>query len=64
MWDAATGQALATLSRHQDDVNMASFSPDGKRLLTASDDHTARIYAVDLDSMMSLAMKLLPRDVK
>jgi len=31
---------------HTDAVNTAVFSPDGKLILTASSDHTARIYEV------------------
>jgi WD40 repeat protein len=34
------------VSGHSDQVRDAAFSPDGKRLLTASEDHTARIWDV------------------
>jgi WD40 repeat protein len=30
--------------RHEGFVESARFSPDGKRVVTASDDHTARIW--------------------
>jgi WD40 repeat protein len=30
--------------RHDDAVNSAAFSPDGSRIVTASDDNTARIW--------------------
>ncbi|NIP93191.1 MAG: hypothetical protein GWO24_06940, partial [Akkermansiaceae bacterium] len=30
--------------QHQDRVRSASFSPDGSRVLTASVDHTARVW--------------------
>jgi WD40 repeat protein/DNA-binding winged helix-turn-helix (wHTH) protein len=36
-------QLLATLT-HSDAVEIAVFSPDGQRILTASDDHTARLW--------------------
>lgn len=30
--------------KHGDDVNAAAFSPDGGRVVTASNDHTARVW--------------------
>jgi WD40 repeat protein len=38
--------AIAVLRGHDDSVNSAAFSPDGSRIVTASDDHTARIWNV------------------
>ena len=44
IWDAATARQLAVLSGHGDAVTFAAFSPDGRRIVTASDDRTARIW--------------------
>ncbi len=44
IWDARSGQTLATLSGHQRSVNGCAWSPDGQRILSASDDHTLRIW--------------------
>ena len=44
LWDAATGQALATLAGHEGPVWAAAFSPDGQRVVTASADRTARLW--------------------
>ena len=54
IWDAATGKVLFTLGGHKDkdgkiighkdEVNSAFFSPDGKLVVTASDDHTAILW--------------------
>ena len=36
VWDAQTGKELLTLQGHTDSVDGVAFSPDGKRLATAS----------------------------
>ena len=38
LWDAASGQELQVLRGHEDTVRSAVFSPDGARVLTASED--------------------------
>jgi WD40 repeat protein len=43
VWDTATGKDVLHL-RHDDRVSSVRFSPDGKKLLTASCDQTARIW--------------------
>ena len=57
LWDAESGTEIAVLEGHEDVawregdfvgpnamVNSAAFSPDGRRLVTASSDHTARLW--------------------
>ena len=46
LWVAATGWPLAPPLQHQDKVWAVAFSPDGKNVLTGSDDHTARLWDV------------------
>jgi WD40 repeat protein len=46
VWDAATGKQVARLKGHKDRVVSAVFSPDGRRLLTASLDQTARLWDI------------------
>ncbi len=53
MWDLASGQSLATLEGHRENVYSVAFSPDGKQLATGSGDKTARVW--DLASGQSLA---------
>jgi WD40 repeat protein len=52
VWDAATGREISVMHGHTDTVHSAAFSPDGKRVVTASgfdssdndNDNTARIW--------------------
>ncbi len=46
IWDAATGKELAVLKGHSSFVVSAIFSPDGRRLVTASWDKTAIVWDV------------------
>jgi WD40 repeat protein len=44
VWNAPNGKPLATLQGHTGAVPSAVFSPDSRRIVTASDDHTARVW--------------------
>ncbi|HAB19257.1 MAG TPA: hypothetical protein DCE44_22870 [Verrucomicrobiales bacterium] len=44
MWDAFTSQPLTEPLRHQGYVEVAEFSPDGKRIVTASADGIGRVW--------------------
>jgi WD40 repeat protein len=46
IWEAATGLPMGEALIHGQTVNTAVFSPDNTRVLTASDDHTARVWDV------------------
>jgi serine/threonine protein kinase/WD40 repeat protein len=45
--DVATSEEAAVLKGHEDDVTSVSISPDGRQLLTASQDGTARLWQVE-----------------
>jgi WD40 repeat protein len=44
LWDARTGAPLAVLEGHTSWLRGVAFSPDGKRLVTWSQDRTARVW--------------------
>ncbi len=44
VWDAATGELLASHRGHRDHINRVVFSPDGRRVLTSSFDFTAQLW--------------------
>ncbi|VBY40150.1 WD-repeat protein [Burkholderia pseudomallei] len=44
VWSVPSLSPISVLSGHQDDVEMAVFSPDERRVATASRDHRVRIF--------------------
>ncbi len=61
IWNAKTGVRTALLKGHDGPVTSAVFSPDGKRVLTTAQDHTARLWAAQqgstLETLPDKAMK-------
>lgn len=47
VWDMETGECRATLEGHADIVNSVAITPDGKRILSGSNDESVRVWDAD-----------------
>jgi WD40 repeat protein len=47
VWDSRTGQVAASVGGHTDQIITITFSPDSRRVLTASCDKTIRVHTLD-----------------
>ncbi|MFT5856372.1 MAG: WD40 repeat protein/serine/threonine protein kinase [Verrucomicrobiales bacterium] len=46
LWDAASGELLSELSGHKQSVRSIAFTPDGRTLVTASDDGSLKFWNI------------------
>ncbi|MCP3914277.1 MAG: hypothetical protein GY711_01840 [bacterium] len=55
---------IAVLRGHEGPVNQAAFSPDGGRIITASYDNTARLFALyGAQALIDHAREVAPRQL-
>src|ERR1700733_461473 len=47
VWDSKSGQVVASLEGHTDHINAITFSPDGRRVLTAFSDKTILVHTLN-----------------
>src|ERR1700733_12223603 len=57
LWDAATGATIGQPLRHEDRVNGAVYSPDGKRILSWSFDKTLRLWDAATGAAIGLPLR-------
>jgi hypothetical protein len=63
--NAALGVSqIRIILHHSGPVFAAAFSPDGTRVVTASQDQTARVYIVDLGDLVTWPEHQLPIETK
>src|SRR6185369_13813483 len=55
IWDSQTGAPTSWTFRHEDAVESAHFSSDGHQLVTASRDHSARVWEIRTGRFVSFA---------
>ena len=53
IWDTSTGKELLILRGHTGRIASASFSPDGRRIVTASWDKTARLWDAETGKQLA-----------
>lgn len=60
IWDAANGRKLRTLSGHTDEINSVAFTTDGRRVVTGSNDSTARVWNASTGGEISCLTRAKP----
>lgn len=63
LWDVRTGQEVRRFAGHINEIRDVAFSPDGKYILTASFDNTARLWLTDLHDTIRAVCAVLTRDL-
>ena len=58
MWDAASGEELASLRGRDGIVTSVAFSPDGSRIVSGSYDKTIRVWDTKSRSMLAIERQL------
>ena len=46
LWETATGKQVLSMKGHEKQVHHVAFAPNGRRLVTSSEDSTARVWSI------------------
>jgi hypothetical protein len=57
IWDAASGQSVGVPLQHGDGILALAFSPNGRRIATASEDFTARVWETTTGQPLTLPLQ-------
>jgi WD40 repeat protein len=63
LWDVSSGERIRQLVGHTKMVHAAAFFPDGKHILTSSEDGTARIWTTNTQDWLQEACEQMQRDL-
>ena len=62
VWEVATGKCLKVFSGHQSDVNTIDESPNGKWIISSSDDCTMKIWDISQQKLLCTIVPMLIKD--
>ena len=48
LWDAETGRELMTLKGHEGCLHSVAFGPDGRRIVSGSEDNTVKLWNIEM----------------
>jgi WD40 repeat protein/serine/threonine protein kinase len=57
LWSAKTGEPVGSRLNHEDGVLTVAFSPDSRKLVTTSEDHTAIVWEVPTGRQLTRPLK-------
>lgn len=61
LWDVSTGQEICSFIGHTRPINSVSFSPDGLKAVSASDDGTIRLWSVSACKEIQILKKVIAK---